>query len=217
MATGPTTSTLRWAQKEARPIAQGLSLIFQSQLGYEGRRMEKECSKKMLQTAVCGGTVVDPLNPSTRVRLPDQREKKGDLQTSSFKVPNLFSVLPTGSNQDVMERTNVVAVGIQTFARLLAQGKASASSFSSSSSREIPGIRWVHVECRRGEGLREQGAGSRHVHHRAPAQDSPVHSSGRPSPAPLSAAHPRETRLPHGTTLHCQKRFVFSSLLSFSF
>uniref|UniRef100_A0A1I7XQM2 ABC1 domain-containing protein n=1 Tax=Heterorhabditis bacteriophora TaxID=37862 RepID=A0A1I7XQM2_HETBA len=103
MVIKPSASALRWCQKEAGPILEGLQILFRSQLGYEGRLIEKSCSRKCLKAAVVGGTIVDPLKPTGQ---------------SSVEKPSTFST----SSTDALERVHVIASGIRTFAELLAQG-----------------------------------------------------------------------------------------------
>ncbi|CAI4231146.1 unnamed protein product [Auanema sp. JU1783] len=88
------SSIIRSCEREISPILEGFGLIFRSQLGYEGRKVGKKLSRKCLQIAVNGGTIIDPQNKAK-------------------------SISPV---TDVLERAHVVATGIKTFAQLLSQG-----------------------------------------------------------------------------------------------
>ncbi|WKY00036.1 hypothetical protein Q1695_014710 [Nippostrongylus brasiliensis] len=101
MPVKPSTSTLRWCRDEGGPILTGLQLVLRSQLGYEGRRLEKQLYRACLQTVVGGGAVVDPLNPK---------------QSSSTS-----STLPEAAT-DIFQRAKTIAVGIRTYAELAAKG-----------------------------------------------------------------------------------------------
>ncbi|KIH53270.1 hypothetical protein ANCDUO_16608 [Ancylostoma duodenale] len=95
------TSTLKWCREEGGPIFTGLRLIFRSQLGYEGRRLQDNLIQSCLRTMVGGGGVVDPSTPKT-------------TSPSQWTLPE--------SATDVLQRTNAVATGIRTFAELIAKG-----------------------------------------------------------------------------------------------
>ncbi|WKY00067.1 hypothetical protein Q1695_014721 [Nippostrongylus brasiliensis] len=101
MPVKPSTSTLRWCRDEGGPILTGLQLVLRSQLGYEGRRLEKQLYRACLQKVVGGGAVVDPLNPK---------------QSSSTS-----STLPEAAT-DIFQRAKTIAVGIRTYAELAAKG-----------------------------------------------------------------------------------------------
>lgn len=57
----PPASTLKWCQQEMGPICEGIGMVVRSQIGYDGRRIEKQIRRKALQTVVMGGQDVDPL------------------------------------------------------------------------------------------------------------------------------------------------------------
>uniref|UniRef100_A0A158PBF8 ABC1 domain-containing protein n=1 Tax=Angiostrongylus cantonensis TaxID=6313 RepID=A0A158PBF8_ANGCA len=95
------TSALRWCRDEIGPIFRGVQLIFHSQLGYEGRRLEEDFFRACLRKAVMGGTVIDPLDSQ-------------HSSSSSAKLPE--------TTRDILQRANTVAVGIRTFAELASQG-----------------------------------------------------------------------------------------------
>nr|CDJ97685.1 ABC-1 domain containing protein [Haemonchus contortus] len=99
------TSTVRWCRDEAGPIFNGLRLLFRSQLGYEGRQLEQQLYRTVQRTVVGGGTAVDPLNP---------------------KQPSPSLTLPETAT-DILQRANAVAVGIRTFADLMAKGVSPGS------------------------------------------------------------------------------------------
>ncbi|VDM55197.1 unnamed protein product [Angiostrongylus costaricensis] len=100
MPVNASTSTFRWCRNEIGPIFRGVQLIFRSQLGYEGRRLEEDFNKACLRKAVMGGTVIDPLDPQN--------------SSSSTKLVE--------TTRDILQRANTVAVGIRTFAELASQG-----------------------------------------------------------------------------------------------
>ncbi|KIH58242.1 hypothetical protein ANCDUO_11555 [Ancylostoma duodenale] len=95
------TSTLKWCREEGGPIFTGLRLIFRSQLGYEGRRLQDNLIQSCLRTMVGGGGVIDPSTPKP-------------TSPSQWTLPE--------SATDVLQRTNAVATGIRTFAELIAKG-----------------------------------------------------------------------------------------------
>ncbi|EYB92669.1 hypothetical protein Y032_0191g1308 [Ancylostoma ceylanicum] len=95
------TSALKWCREEGGPIFTGLRLIFRSQLGYEGRRIEDNVIQSCLRTVVGGGAVIDPSTPK--------------------QTPSPQWTLPESAT-DVLQRTNAVATGIRTFAELIAKG-----------------------------------------------------------------------------------------------
>ncbi|CAI5445436.1 unnamed protein product [Caenorhabditis angaria] len=102
MAT-PLSSTIKWCQKELGPICDGVGMVVRSQIGYDGRKLEKNCRRKILQTIVMGGTEVDSLK---------EPNKTND--------PLLSQALPT--TNEALQRARVIAAGIETFAKLLSQG-----------------------------------------------------------------------------------------------
>ncbi|EGT52164.1 CBN-COQ-8 protein [Caenorhabditis brenneri] len=99
----PSASTLKWCQQELGPICEGIGMVVRSQIGYDGRRIEKQIRRKALQSVVMGGQEVDPL-------------KEPNKTNTSI----LSTVLP--STNDALQRARVVAAGIETFAKLMAQG-----------------------------------------------------------------------------------------------
>lgn len=96
------TSTIKWCRDEVGPIFNGLRLIFRSQLGYEGRAIEQQLYRACLRVAVGGGTVVDPFSPKTTSQPP------------SLTLPEKAT--------DVLQRAKTIAVGIRTYAELMAKG-----------------------------------------------------------------------------------------------
>ncbi|GMS87955.1 hypothetical protein PENTCL1PPCAC_10130, partial [Pristionchus entomophagus] len=102
---GPASkSALKWVQKEAPSMLEGLQMVVRSQLGYDIRQKEKECRYKCLQTVVGGGTKVDPSNPSSS-------------SSNDFNLPQL-PPLPKD-----LQRLETIAAGLKAFAGLAAQGK----------------------------------------------------------------------------------------------
>ncbi|CAL2037372.1 unnamed protein product [Caenorhabditis brenneri] len=99
----PSASTLKWCQQELGPICEGIGMVVRSQIGYDGRRIEKQIRRKALQSVVMGGQEVDPL-------------KEPNKTNASI----LSTALP--STNDALQRARVVAAGIETFAKLMAQG-----------------------------------------------------------------------------------------------
>ncbi|CAP35488.1 Protein CBR-COQ-8 [Caenorhabditis briggsae] len=99
----PPASTLKWCQQEIGPICDGICMAVRSQLGYDGRRIEKQIRRKALQTVVMGGQDVDPLK---------EPNKTNDSVLST--------ALP--STNETLQRARVVAAGIETFAKLMSQG-----------------------------------------------------------------------------------------------
>ncbi|KJH52461.1 ABC1 family protein [Dictyocaulus viviparus] len=101
MSIRPSKSTMRWCYDEIGPIFNGLRLLFRSQLGYEGRRLEGEIYRACLPTTVIGGSIVD---------------------SSSLKKPSssLSKFLETA--KDIAQRTDAVAVGIYTLTTLMSKG-----------------------------------------------------------------------------------------------
>lgn len=94
-------SALKWCREEGGPIVTGLRLLFRSQLGYEGRRIQDNLIHSCLKAMVGGGTVIDPSTPR-------------QSSSSQWTLPE--------SAADVLQRTNAVATGIRTFAGLIAKG-----------------------------------------------------------------------------------------------
>lgn len=78
-------------------------MVVRSQIGYDGRRIEKQMRRKALQSVVLGGQEVDPL-------------KEPNKTNSSI----LSTTLPR--TDEALQRARVVAAGIETFAKLIAQG-----------------------------------------------------------------------------------------------
>lgn len=99
----PSASTLKWCQQELGPICEGIGMVVRSQIGYDGRRIEKQIRRKALQSVVMGGQEVDPL-------------KEPNKTNASI----LSTALP--STNEALQRARVVAAGIETFAKLMAQG-----------------------------------------------------------------------------------------------
>ncbi|GMT18562.1 hypothetical protein PFISCL1PPCAC_9859, partial [Pristionchus fissidentatus] len=101
---GPASkSALKWVQKEAPSMFEGLQMVVRSQLGYDIRQKEKECRYKCLQTIVGGGNKVDPSNPAP--------------SSNDFNLPSL-PPLPKD-----LQRLEAVAAGLKAFAGLAAQGQ----------------------------------------------------------------------------------------------
>uniref|UniRef100_A0A1I7TEL4 ABC1 domain-containing protein n=1 Tax=Caenorhabditis tropicalis TaxID=1561998 RepID=A0A1I7TEL4_9PELO len=99
----PPASTIKWCQQELGPICEGITMAVRSQVGYDGRRIEKQIRRKALKTIVMGGQEVDPLN---------EPNKTNDSLLSTT-LPN---------TNDALQRARVVAAGIETFAKLMSQG-----------------------------------------------------------------------------------------------
>lgn len=99
----PPASTLKWCQQEIGPICEGIGMVVRSQIGYDGRRIEKQIRRKALQTVVMGGQEVDPL-------------KEPNKTNDSI----LSTALP--STNEALQRARVVAAGLETFAKLMSQG-----------------------------------------------------------------------------------------------
>lgn len=99
----PSASTIKWCQQELGPICEGIGMVVRSQIGYDGRRIEKQLRRKALQSIVMGGQEVDPL-------------KEPNKTNASI----LSTALP--STNEALQRARVVAAGIETFAKLMAQG-----------------------------------------------------------------------------------------------
>ncbi|CAI2347385.1 unnamed protein product [Caenorhabditis sp. 36 PRJEB53466] len=102
-AKGPSATTLKWCQQEIGTIRKGIGMLVRSQMGYDGRRIERQIRRKVLQTVVMGGQEVDPL-------------KEPNKSNASL----LSTALP--SADEALQRARIVAAGIETFARLMAQG-----------------------------------------------------------------------------------------------
>lgn len=99
----PPASTMKWCQQEIGPICEGIGMVVRSQLGYDGRRIEKQLRRSTLKTVVMAGQEVDPLK---------EPNKTNDSMLST--------ALPT--TNEALQRARVVAAGIETFAKLMSQG-----------------------------------------------------------------------------------------------
>ncbi|CAD6197406.1 unnamed protein product [Caenorhabditis auriculariae] len=111
----PISTTIKWCQKEASPFVDGLQMIARSQLGYEGRKIERRIRRKALQTVVMGGTVVDPLHPPS---IPSS-----SFSSRSNGIPTKYLPEIAKNTTELLERANVIAAGVRTFAGLVSQGK----------------------------------------------------------------------------------------------
>ncbi|TMS36756.1 hypothetical protein L596_003845 [Steinernema carpocapsae] len=100
----------KWWLSEALPVLKTVRLLVRSQVGYEVRQYEQKFYDQCLTTAVQGGKIVKPFDPTHFAE--SQRQSR-----PSF-LDNVIA-----QTSDIAGRADVVSKGVQTFASMMMQGQ----------------------------------------------------------------------------------------------